>query len=119
MRKLSKEWSGGGSSRSFCQLHTLFGGNIMSLFQKNLINQNSTASVANSQSINNNGVIINDVVVGQGAKKLRNGQSVSVHYILSLSGDTCYSKFKKILVSHFKFTRGRSSYTGWRTVLPV
>ncbi|MEK7200755.1 MAG: FKBP-type peptidyl-prolyl cis-trans isomerase [Patescibacteria group bacterium] len=112
MRKLSKkEWVAVAVAVVFVG-YTLFGGNIMSLFQKNLINQNSTASVANSQSINNNGVIINDVVVGQGAE-VKNGQSVSVHYILSLSDGTVIQNSKDF-GQPFKFTLGAGQVIpGW------
>ena len=102
---------GGGSSRSFCRLHFVRR-KYYEPISKNLINQNSTASVANSQSINNNGVIINDVVVGQGAE-VKNGQSVSVHYILSLSDGTVIQNSKDF-GQPFKFTLGAGQVIpGW------
>lgn len=111
MKKLSKkEWVAVAVAVVFVG-YTLFGGNIISLFQKNLMNQNS-ASVANSQPINNNGVIINDVVVGQGAE-VKNGQSVSVHYILSLSDGTVVQNSKDF-GQPFKFTLGAGQVIpGW------
>lgn len=87
MKKLSKkEWVAVAVAVIFVG-YTLFGGSIMSLFQKNSMSENSTASVASSQPSNNNGVIINDIVVGQGAE-VKTGDFVSVHYILSLSDGT-------------------------------
>lgn len=111
MKKLSKkEWVAVAVAVVFVG-YTLFGGNIMSLFQKNLMNQNS-ASVANSQSTNNNGVIINNVVVGQGAE-VKTGQLVSVHYILSLSDGTVVQNSKDF-GQPFKFTLGAGQVIpGW------
>lgn len=111
MKKLSKkEWVAVAVAVVFVG-YTLFGGNIMSLFQKNLMSQNS-ASVVNSQPSNNNGVIINDVVVGQGVE-VKTGQSVSVHYILSLSDGTVIQNSKDF-GQPFKFTLGAGQVIpGW------
>ena len=93
MKKLSKkEWVAVAVAVVFVG-YTLFGGSIMSLFQKNLMNQNSTASVVSSQPSNNNGVIINDVVVGQGAE-VKTGELVSVNYLLSLTDGTVIQNSK-------------------------
>lgn len=62
--------------------YMLFGGNIISLFQKKSMKENSLAEVVSPNHFNG-GVIINDLVVGQGAE-VKNGQLASVNYILSL-----------------------------------
>ena len=112
MKKLSKkEWVAVGVAVVFVG-YTLFGGSITSLFQKNSMSENSTASVANSEPLNNNGVIINDVVVGQGVE-VKSGQLVSVHYILSLSDGTVIQNSKD-LGQPFKFTFGANEVIpGW------
>lgn len=112
MKKLSKkEWVAVAVAIIFVG-YTLFGGNIMSLFQKNIMSENSTATVVNSDIPNNNGVIINDVVVGQGAE-VKTGQLVSVHYILSLSDGTVIQNSKD-LGQPFKFTLGAGEVIpGW------
>lgn len=112
MKNLSKkEWVAVAVAVIFVG-YTLFGGNIMNLFQKNIMNQNSTASVVNSQSTNNNGVIISDVMVGQGAE-VKTGQSVSVHYILSLADGTIVQNSKDF-GQPFKFTFGAGQVIpGW------
>ena len=90
--------------------YTLFGGSIIGLFQQNSMNENSTATVANS--FNNNGVIINDVLVGQGVE-VETGQLVSVHYILSLSDGTIVQNSKDF-GEPFKFTLGAGEVIpGW------
>lgn len=114
MKKLSKkEWVAVAVAVVFVG-YTLFGGSIISLFQKNLMNQNSlpAAAATTSNSFNNNGVIINDIVVGQGAE-VRPGQSVSVHYILSLS-DGAIIQNSKDIGQPFKFTLGAGEVIpGW------
>ena len=77
MKKLSKkEWIAVVVAIVFVG-YTLFGGEIMSLFQRGNINGNSLANVAIGG--NSSGVIVNDIVVGQGPQ-VEVGQLVSVHY---------------------------------------
>ena len=110
MKKLSKkEWIAVGVAVVFVG-YTLFGGNIMSLFQNNLMGDNSQAAAASS--ISASGVIINDVVVGQGAE-VKIGQLVSVNYILSLSDGTVVQNSKDF-GTLFKFTLGAGEVIpGW------
>ena len=110
MKKLSKkEWIAVGVAVVFVG-YTLFGGNIMSLFQNNLMGDNSHAAAASSKSAS--GVIINDVVVGQGAE-VKIGQLVSVNYILSLSDGTVVQNSKDF-GTLFKFTLGAGEVIpGW------
>src|SRR3989344_5305617 len=110
MKKLSKkEWIAVGVAVVFVG-YTLFGGNIMSLFQNNLMGDNSQAAAASSKSAS--GVIINDVVVGQGAE-VKIGQLVSVNYILSLSDGTVVQNSKDF-GTLFKFTLGAGEVIpGW------
>lgn len=90
--------------------YTLFGGSIIGLFQQNSMSENSTAAVADS--FNNNGVIISDVLVGQGAE-VKAGQLVSVHYILSLS-DGAVIQNSKDFGQPFKFILGAGEVIpGW------
>jgi len=112
MKKLSKkEWIAVAAAVIFVS-YTLFGGNIMSLFQKNTMSGDATAAAVNSNSFNNNGVVVSDVLVGQGAE-VRPGQLVSVHYILSLSDGTVVQNSKDY-GQPFKFTLGAGDVIpGW------
>lgn len=93
MDKLSKkEWVAVGVAVIFVA-YTLFGGNIMSLFQKNSVNEDSLAAVGASNTQNVNGVIINDITVGTG-EEAQSGSKLSVHYILSLSDGTAIQNSK-------------------------
>jgi len=93
MKKLSKkEWVAVSAAIIFVS-YTLFGGNIMSLFQKNIMGNDATATAVNADSFNNKGVIVNDVLVGQGAE-VKVGELVSVHYILSLQDGTVIQNSK-------------------------
>lgn len=95
MQKLSKkEWIAVAAGVIFVG-YTLFGGSITTLFQKNVANENknSTATVVNS--FNNNGVIINDIVIGQGVE-VKLGQLVRAHYVLSLQDGTVIQNSKDI-----------------------
>ena len=111
MKKLSKnEWIGVGAGVVLVA-YTLFGGNIMSLFQKGTMNDNSLAATASSESFNN-GVIISDILVGQGAE-VKSGQLVSVNYILALSDGTILQNSKDF-GQPFKFTLGANEVIpGW------
>lgn len=110
MDKLSKkEWIAVAVAVIFVG-YTLFGGSIMSLFQNNSMSENSAAATASSFS--NNGVVINDILVGQGAE-VKQGQLVTVHYILSLSDGTVIQNSKD-LGTPFQFTLGAGDVIpGW------
>ncbi|MEK7669549.1 MAG: FKBP-type peptidyl-prolyl cis-trans isomerase [Patescibacteria group bacterium] len=112
MKTLSKkEWIAIAVAVIFVS-YTLFGGNIMSLFQKNILSEDATASAINSNSFNNNGVVINDVLIGQGVE-VKAGQLVSVHYILSLS-DGAVVQNSKDFGQPFKFILGAGDVIpGW------
>lgn len=113
MKTLSKkEWVAVAVAGVFVG-YTLFGGNIMSLFQKNLMNENPLATAATAPATqNNNGVIINDITVGQGAE-VKAGELVSVNYILSLSDGTVIQNSKDF-GKPFQFTLGAGEVIpGW------
>ena len=112
MKTLSKkEWIAIAVAVIFVS-YTLFGGNIMSLFQKNILSEDATASAINSNSFNNNGVVINDVLICQGVE-VKAGQLVSVHYILSLS-DGAVVQNSKDFGQPFKFILGAGDVIpGW------
>ena len=111
MKKLSKkEWVATAIAVIFVG-YTLFGGEITSLFQKNLMNEDSLAA-AGSNPVNNNGVIINDIVVGQGSE-VKTGEILSVNYILSLSDGTAIQNSKDF-GTPFQFTFGAGEVIpGW------
>jgi FKBP-type peptidyl-prolyl cis-trans isomerase len=110
MKKLStKEWIAVGVAVVFVG-YTLFGANIMSLFQNNLMGDNSQPATVGSQS--SGGVVINDVVIGKGAM-VKNGQVLTVNYVLSLSDGTVIQNSKD-LGTPFKFTLGAGEVIpGW------
>lgn len=110
MKKLSKkEWIAVSIGIIFVG-YTLFGNNIMSLFQKNLMNNDSLAAATGATS--NNGVVINDVVVGEGVV-VKPGDTVSVNYVLSLA-DGAVVQNSKDLGAPFKFTLGAGDVIpGW------
>lgn len=112
MKNLSKkEWIAVSAGVIFVG-YTLFGGSIMSLFQGSTMNNNSLGAVTNSNTSNNNGVIINDVVVGQGPE-VKQGQLLSVNYILTLSDGTVIQNSKDS-GAPFKFTLGAGDVIpGW------
>lgn len=91
MRKLSKmEWVAVALAVVFVG-YTMFGANIINILKNNSMNQN-TASAGdfdqnNQNQIGSNGVIINDLKVGNGAEA-KPGQILTVHYKLSLSDGT-------------------------------
>lgn len=110
MKKLSKkEWIAVAAALVFVS-YTLFGANIKGLFQKNMTNDDSLASV--STGIQNNGVVVNDITVGQGAEA-KAGDRLSVHYILSLSDGTAIQNSKDF-GQPFQFTLGAGEVIpGW------
>jgi len=110
MEKLSKkEWVAVAVAIIFVG-YTLFGGNIMSLFNKSSsMDQNSLPAATGASS---SGVVINDITVGQGAE-VRNGQLLSVNYILSLSDGTVIQNSKDF-GQPFEFTLGAGEVIqGW------
>ena len=95
MKKLStKEWVAVSIAIVFIG-YTLFGSEIVSLFNKSNMNEdnnkNQVAAVTNS--VNMNDVIISDSVVGTGATA-SNGKVVSVNYVLALSDGTVLQNSK-------------------------
>lgn len=114
MKKLSKkEWVAVAVAIIFVG-YTLFGGDVMSLFQKNInMDENVLAGVAGAEvASKNNGVVINDILVGQG-KEVKNGQLITAHYILSLSDGTVIQNSKDF-GQPFKFTLGAGEVIpGW------
>ena len=109
MRKLSRnEWIAVAAAIVFVG-YTLFGGEIMSLFQKNSVNENPLAAAVSGS---NGNVVVNDIVVGQGAEP-KPGQIVSVHYTLSLSDGTVIQNSKDF-GAPFKFALGAGEVIpGW------
>ncbi len=94
--------------------YTLFGSNISSMFnnQINMGNEDS-ASVANAGN-DTNGVIINDLTVGNGAEAA-NGKLISAHYVLSLQDGTVIQNSKDF-GAPFQFVLGAGQVIpGWET----
>jgi len=110
MKKLSKkEWIAVAVAVVFIG-YTLFSGDIMSLFQKNSISEDSLATVVNPGASSQ--VVINDLVVGQG-QEVKEGELVTVDYILSLSDGTVIQNSKD-LGAPFKFVLGAGEVIpGW------
>lgn len=91
--------------------YTLFGSDIINLFQKNTVNNNSLGAVTGS-NLPNNGVTVKDVLVGQGAE-VKQGQLVSVNYVLSLVDGTVIQNSKDF-GKPFPFTLGAGEVIpGW------
>jgi len=107
MKKLSRnEWIAVTVSILFVG-YTLFGGEIMSVFNRNSMNQNSGA-VSASQ----NHVMIKDVEVG-GGDEVRDGELLTVNYILSLTDGTVIQNSKDF-GRPFQFTLGAGQVIpGW------
>jgi len=121
MDKLSKkEWVAVAVAIIFVG-YTLFGGDIMSLFQNKSMNQDSQATAVNtdvSTSTENatqntsNSVLIKDVTIGKGAE-VKTGQLVTVNYILALS-DGKVIQNSKYSGKPFQFTLGAGQVIhGW------
>lgn len=112
MRKLSKnEWVATVLAIAFVA-YTLFGGSIMGLFKKNSMNENSAAAINTTTNSSNSSVIINDITVGNG-QEVKNGDLVSVHYILSISDGTVLQNSKDF-GAPFQFTLGAGEVIpGW------
>ncbi len=112
--------------------YSLFGSNIISLFDNNNTNIAMTEEVKNTEvnsnvdtapaeqkpaptknSISRNGVIINDLVVGTGPE-IAVGKAVAVHYILSLQDGTVLQNSKDF-GAPFRFVYGVDSMIqGWQ-----
>ncbi len=87
MRKLSKtEWVAVAAAIVFVG-YTLFGGDIMRILGQKTMSDDSLAAAASAGAGINTGVVVNDIVVGEGAEA-KQGDLVSAHYILSLSDGT-------------------------------
>lgn len=112
MKKLSKkEWVAVAAAVIFVA-YTMFGGDIMSLFQKNIMSEDISASVVGSDEKKPAGLVVNDVVVGQG-QVVKDGQKITAHYILSLSDGTVIQNSKDFGVP-FQFTLGAGEVIkGW------
>jgi peptidylprolyl isomerase len=112
MRKLSKnEWVAVAVAIIFVG-YIFFANEITSLFKTGSMNENSSETNVSTNATSTNGVIINDVTVGQGAE-VKNGQTLSVNYILSLSDGTVVQNSKDS-GSAFKFTLGAGKVIpGW------
>lgn len=81
--------------------YTMFGADIISLFQQNKMSGNQMAA---TESAAPNQVVVNDVVVGQGPE-IKPGQTLTVDYVLSLSDGTVIQNSKDI-GQPFKFVLG-------------
>ena len=93
MKKLSKkEWIAVAVAVAFVG-YTLFGSTINNLFPNLSMDTDNSNLAAVDSSINQNGVVINDIVVGTGSP-VAQGQLVSAHYILSLSDGTVVQNSK-------------------------
>lgn len=112
MRKLSKvEWIAAGLAVIFVA-YTLFGGDIMNLFNQSQMTDDQSASALNSLTTNNQGVIINDLVVGTGEGAV-SGNGLKVHYILSLEDGTVLQNSKDF-GQPFEFVLGSGQVIpGW------
>ena len=111
MKKLSKkEWVAIAAALVFV-IYTLFGGDITALFQK-AAQGDSLAAVSDSLPGSNGGVIVNDVIIGEG-DTIKQGQLVSVHYVLSLADGTVVQSSKDFGVP-FQFVMGAGQVIpGW------
>jgi FKBP-type peptidyl-prolyl cis-trans isomerase len=112
MRRLStKEWIATALAVIFVA-YTLFGGDIISLFQRNLMNENSLAAAGSNPLSGGDEVIINDIVAGEGAEAAP-GREITAHYILSLSDGTVVQNSKDVGIP-FKFVMGAGKVIpGW------
>mgnify|MGYP000849661544 CR=1 FL=1 len=112
MRKLSKaEWVAVFAAVAFTG-YTLFGSSITALFtNKNQMDENSAAAI-NTGANTGAGVVINDLTPGTGAE-VKQGDLVTVHYILSLSDGTVLQNSKDF-GQPFQFVLGAGQVIkGW------
>jgi len=110
MKKLSKkEWVAVGVAIIFVG-YTLFGSSIIKLFKNNLMSDDSLAAAASSSALSS--LVINDIKIGSGPEA-KNGQKLSVHYILSLSDGTVIQNSRDF-GTPFEFILGAGSVIpGW------
>lgn len=110
MKKLSKkEWIASLLAVVFVA-YALFGGEIMSLF-KGTMSENTTSQSAGLGNAPT-GVVINDVKVGTG-REVKQGDVLSVHYILSLQDGTVIQNSKDF-GTPFQFVLGAGQVIqGW------
>lgn len=91
-------------------VYTLFGSSIKSLFQ--VEKMDTTNTMANKNDQNKNGVIIQDIKVGDGFV-ISKGQTLKVHYILSLKDGTLLQNSKDF-GAPFEFVFGTGQVIqGW------
>lgn len=112
MRKLSKaEWVAVFAAVAFTG-YTLFGSSITALFtNKNQMDENAAAAI-NTNPNTGEGVLINDLTPGTGAE-VKQGDLVTVHYILSLSDGTVLQNSKDF-GQPFQFVLGAGQVIqGW------
>ena len=109
MRKLSKvEWIAASLAVLFVA-YTMFGADIMNLFNRTQMSENQSATAINA---NNQEVIINDLVAGSG-DEASSGKLLKVHYILSLQDGTVLQNSKDF-GQPFQFTLGNGEVIpGW------
>ena len=111
MRNLSKiEWIAVAVAVVFVG-YTLFGGDVTRLFQNNTTMNDDSLAAANLGA-SGAGVIVNDIVAGGGVE-VKQGDLLSVHYILSLSDGTQIQNSKDFGVP-FQFVLGAGEVIqGW------
>lgn len=110
-KKLSKkEWIAVAVGVSVI-IYTLFGNNIKNLFETDK-NNNMDTTIRAQTNQNNTGVIIQDIKVGNGAS-ITKGQTLKVHYILSLKDGTLLQNSKDF-GAPFEFVFGAGQViSGW------
>ncbi len=109
MKKLTKiEWVAVALAVVFVS-YMFFGGNIMNMLKNNQSDNNQKGA---SLTGNSNGVITNDIIVGNGPEA-KQGQVLTVHYVLSLQDGTVIQNSKDF-GSPFKFILGANQVIpGW------
>ena len=112
MKKLSKkEWIAVAVAVIFVS-YTLFGADIIRLFQDSATMDENPAAVAVPDIPSNVGVIINDTKIGTGPE-IKNGELLTVNYILSLSDGTVIQNSQD-LGRPFQFVLGAGEVIqGW------
>lgn len=110
MKKLSKkEWIAVSLAIVFVA-YTLFGGNIMALFQRGF--SNGEAAAVGGADLGSSGITVADVLAGQG-KEAKSGDQVAVNYVLALQDGTVIQNSKDFGVP-FTFTLGAGDViAGW------
>ncbi len=93
--------------------YTLFGGNIVNLFNSNMqTDQNQARALPNATSGSEGGVLVSDIKVGDGATASL-GKRLKVHYVLALA-DGKIVQNSKDFGAPFQFTLGAGEVIpGW------